>query len=94
MNRVIKNFENLPQEVRIAFIAHYKEGIEESIMRITKPDNSPLFVVPFETDSTHYLVKIASLQNAEEEHILDDEFLDEHNSDYLDLAEQEEDLID
>lgn len=93
MNRVIKNFENLPQDDRIAFVDRYKEGIEDSIMRITKPDNSQLFVVPFQTDSTYYLVKISSLQNAEEEHILDDEFLEGYDPDYLNLAEPDEDLI-
>jgi hypothetical protein len=77
MNRVIKSFEKLPSDVKLAFKIHYQGGVEDSITRITKPDNSSIFVVPFETEDTYYLVKMSSLVNADDEVIIEDDFLDD-----------------
>jgi hypothetical protein len=85
MNRVIKSFEKLPAEVKQAFKLHYQDGVEDSIARITKPDNSSIFVVPFETEDTHYLVKMSSLVNADDEYMLDEDLLDTDEATDIDL---------
>ena len=93
MNRVIKSFDKLPPEVKRAFKIHYQDGVEDYITRITKPDKSSIFVVPFETEDTFYLVKMSSLVNADNEIIIEDDFLDEDEPLELELPEQDEDEV-
>lgn len=87
MNRVIKNFENLPNEVKKGFTAFYEEGLEGAIMRITKPDKSIVFAVPYQTEDTYYLVKISSLAGVDEDFGLDEDFFNDFDSDTYEASD-------
>ena len=57
-NRII-SFDKLTDELKEQFAEEYPQpdGYEPYLKKIVKPDGSPLFVVPFETDDTVYMVK-------------------------------------
>lgn len=54
----IISYQNLSDDLQELFHEEYEEGYTDYIQRISKPDGSPLFVVPLETDDSYYLVKI------------------------------------
>ena len=57
-NRII-SFDKLTDELKEQFAEVYPqpEGYEPYLKKIIKPDGTPIFVVPFETDDTVYMVK-------------------------------------
>lgn len=54
----IISYHNLNDELLELFHEEYEEGYNDYIQKIVKPDGTPLFVVPLETDDNYYLVKI------------------------------------
>ncbi len=56
--RLIKSYQNLPEEARELFDLKYGEGYANAAQKITKPDGSLLYVVPLETDDAVYMVKV------------------------------------
>ncbi|MEE1096862.1 MAG: hypothetical protein U0K83_00880 [Bacteroidales bacterium] len=56
--RLIKSYQNLPEEARELFDIKYGEGYANAAQKITKPDGSLLYVVPLETDDAVYMVKV------------------------------------
>ena len=57
-NRII-SFDKLTDELKEQFAEVYPQpdGYEPYLKKIIKPDGTPIFVVPFETDDTVYMVK-------------------------------------
>lgn len=57
-NRII-SFDKLTDELKEQFAEVYPqpEGYEPYLKKIIKPDGTPIFVVPFETEDTVYMVK-------------------------------------
>ena len=57
-NRII-SFDKLTDELKEQFAEDYPQpdGYEPYLKKIIKPDGTPIFVVPFETDDTVYMVK-------------------------------------
>lgn len=57
-NRII-SFDKLTDELKEQFAEAYPQpdGYEPYLRKIIKPDGTPLFVVPFETPDTSYMVK-------------------------------------
>ena len=56
--RLIKSYQNLPEEARELFDVKYGEGYTNAAQKITKPDGSSIYVVPLETDDAVYMVKV------------------------------------
>lgn len=54
----IISYQNLSDELLELFHEEYEEGYSDYIQKIVKPDGTPLFVVPLETDDNYYLVKM------------------------------------
>ncbi|MBR1799216.1 MAG: hypothetical protein IJ761_04880 [Bacteroidales bacterium] len=54
---LIVSYKNLPEDIKAAFKANYPEGYRDYLQKIVKPNGEPIFVVPFETDDTSYMVK-------------------------------------
>ena len=57
-NRII-SFDKLTDELKEQFAEDYPQpdGYEPYLKKIIKPDGTPIFVVPFETEDTVYMVK-------------------------------------
>ena len=55
--KLIISHENLSEELRELFKEAYPEGHKDRMQKIIKPDGTPIFVVPLETDDTSYMVK-------------------------------------
>lgn len=56
--RLIKSYQNLPEEARELFDVKYGEGYANAAQKITKPDGSSIYVVPLETSDAVYMVKV------------------------------------
>ncbi len=56
--RLIKSYQNLPQDARTQFDTQYSEGYTEFAQKITKPDGTSIYVVPLETEDAVYMVKV------------------------------------
>lgn len=55
--KLIISNENLSDELRELFKEAYPEGHKDYIQKIVKPDGTPIFVVPLETEDTSYMIK-------------------------------------
>ena len=56
--RSIISYQNLPQEAIDLFEEKYGDGYADYTQKIVKPDGTPLYVVPLETDEAIYMVKV------------------------------------
>lgn len=56
--RVIISFNKLSSDLILQFSEAYPEGYASHIQKITKPSGEIIYVVPFETEDTIYMVKI------------------------------------
>jgi hypothetical protein len=56
--RLIISYHNLTKELLAAFNEMYPDGYTDFIQKIKKTDGSLMFVIPFETEDTSYMVKV------------------------------------
>jgi hypothetical protein len=101
--RVLKDFRNLPEEIREAIREKYPSGYMNDLITFTDKDKHIISALPYETEDVSYMIKMPSslhIDTEEEESIdrLDDisgseslENLDEEK--YL-IQEQEEEESD
>ena len=54
---LIVSYKNLTDDLKELFKEAYPEGYSDHITKFVKPNGEPIFVVPFETDDTSYMVK-------------------------------------
>ena len=54
---LIVSYKNLPDNLKDLFKEAYPEGYTNYITKFVKPNGEAIFVVPFETDDTAYMVK-------------------------------------
>lgn len=54
---LIVSYKNLSDDLKALFKEAYPDGYTDYIQRFTKPNGETIFVVPFETDDTAYMVK-------------------------------------
>jgi hypothetical protein len=54
---LIVSYKNLSDELREKFKEAYPEGYNDYMQRFVKPNGESIFVVPFETEDTCYMVK-------------------------------------
>ena len=54
---LIVSYKNLPDDIKKLFKEAYPEGHENYITKFVKPNGEAIFVVPFETEETAYMVK-------------------------------------
>lgn len=55
--KLMISYDNLSDELKELFKETYPEGHKEHMQKIVKPDGTPIFVVPMETEDTSYMVK-------------------------------------
>ena len=54
---LIVSYKNLSEELKALFKEAYPDGYSDYLQRFVKPNGETIFVVPFETDDTSYMVK-------------------------------------
>lgn len=54
---LIVSYKNLSEELKAAFKEAYPDGYERYLQRFTKPNGEVIFVVPFDTADTCYMIK-------------------------------------
>lgn len=54
---LIVSYKNLTDDIKELFKEAYPDGYSDHIQRFVKPNGESIFVVPFETDDTAYMVK-------------------------------------
>lgn len=54
---LIVSYKNLTDELKGLFKEAYPDGYDDYMQRFVKPNGETIFVVPFETDDTAYMVK-------------------------------------
>lgn len=54
---LIVSYKNLTDDLKELFKEAYPEGYSNYITKFTKPNGESIFIVPFETDDTAYMVK-------------------------------------
>lgn len=55
--KLIVSYKNLSEDLLEKFKEAYPEGYKDYIQKTIKPNGDPIFVVPFETEDTSYMVK-------------------------------------
>lgn len=56
-NNLIVSYKNLSDNLKEKFKEAYPEGYNDYLQKFVKPNGEAIFVVPFETDDTSYMVK-------------------------------------
>lgn len=82
--RIIKDYNQMPNELLMRMKTKYPYGYNEHLLRFTNAKGESISALPFETEEIYYLVKI---ENGGFYHLLDDE---DHIEDVDELAEAEE----
>jgi hypothetical protein len=58
--RVIKDFRNLPEEIREAIREKYPSGYINDLITFADKDKHIIFALPYETEEISYLIKMPS----------------------------------
>ncbi len=56
--RLIVSYDKLPEADKELFEEKYEDGFMDYVKTVTRPDGTPMFVVPLETETSIYMVKI------------------------------------
>ncbi len=56
--RLIISYDKLPEKDKELFEETYSEDLMDHVQTVTRPDGTPMFVVPLETDENVYMVKL------------------------------------
>ncbi len=94
--RIIKNFENLDQEIQEQIKLAYPAGFEDHLVSYRDKDNVEKKALPFETEEKYYLVRM-TVKEAQQIIIDDDDyddegFLKEESKDTFDEKYTDEDM--
>ena len=88
---LIVSYKNLTDDLKELFKEAYPDGYSNYITKFTKPNGEPIFVVPFETDDTAYMVKfdvkIDTLGEDLDKALFDDDSDDAKDDEFAPLSE-------
>lgn len=88
---LIVSYKNLPDDLKEKFKEAYPEGYSDYITRFTKPNGDAIFVVPFDTPDTAYMVKfdvkIDSLGQDLDKALFDDDEPEGKDEEFAPLSE-------
>lgn len=88
---LIVSYKNLTDDLKEKFKEAYPEGYSNYITRFVKPTGEPIFVVPFETADTAYMVKfdvkIDTLGEDLDKALFDDDGVDAKEDEFAPLSE-------
>ncbi|MDR1006335.1 MAG: hypothetical protein LBL74_05680 [Bacteroidales bacterium] len=83
---LIISYNNLSEDLQSRFSELYNAGYADIVQKITKPNGSVIFVVPFETEDISYMVKVDVK--------IDDKLSDDEFEKDLFNVEEDDDSID
>lgn len=75
--KVIKDYKNLPEEIREAIKEKYPQGFVHHIITFFNKDKQLISALPYETEEISYLIKMPSTLHLEERDTDSEENLDE-----------------
>lgn len=88
---LIVSYKNLPDDIKSLFKEAYPEGYNNYITKFVKPNGEAIFVVPFETEDTAYMikfdVKIDTLGEDLDKALFDDDGDDGKEDEFAPLSE-------
>lgn len=88
---LIVSYKNLPDNLKELFKEAYPEGYENFITKFVKPNGEAIYVVPFETEDTAYMVKfdvkIDTLGEDLDKALFDDDEEEEKDETFAPLSE-------
>lgn len=88
---LIVSYKNLTDDLKELFKEAYPEGYNNYLQKYVKPNGEAIFVVPFETDDTAYMVKfevkIDTLGEDLEKALFDDDDVDTKEEEFAPLSE-------
>ena len=64
--KVIKDYKNLPEEIREAIREEYPQGFVNNIITFFNKDKQLISALPYETDEISYLIKMPSTLHLDE----------------------------
>lgn len=92
--KVIKDYKNLPDEIREAIRAKYPQGYVHHIITFFNQDKQLISALPYETEEISYLIKMpSSLHLGEDEEDTDNEMEDFQGDESLEDLDEEKYLI-
>jgi hypothetical protein len=95
--RIIKNYNQLPEEIILLVKEKYPEGYEDSLITFQMPDGNLASALPLETDEVYYLIKMPTNSIPAEDDDLDssepatDEFESLENLQIADDSDEDDD---
>ncbi|MBR1769789.1 MAG: hypothetical protein IJ748_04950 [Bacteroidales bacterium] len=90
--RLIVSYKNLPETDMNLFNTQYAEGYMDFIQKIERPDGTPMFLVPLETEEIMYMVKVdVRVDEHLSEEDFDKEVFDSKSTDDLDSLDSGKD---
>ncbi len=88
--RIIISYPNLTPELLDAFREHYPTGYSEAMIRVDKPTGDFFYVVPLETATISYLVKVDVKIDTKPEEELEKDYYDTEEDESGDIAGAEQ----
>jgi len=93
--RVIKNIDNISDEVKEAIREKYPDGWQNVVMRVNKADNTFFHAITVDTEDTSYMIKVnVKVDSIEELERLENQDDDHDHDDEDTIAGGEEDIKD
>lgn len=88
---LIVSYKNLTDDLKEKFKEAYPEGYNNYLQKFVKPNGEAIFVVPFETDDTAYMVKfevkIDTLSDDLDKALFDDDDVEAKEEEFAPLSE-------
>lgn len=95
MKRIIKNINNISDEVKEAVLEKYPDGWEDVVMRIDKPDKSFFHAITVDTEDSSYMIKVdVEVDSIEQLERLESQDDDQGHNDDDTIAGGEEEIKD
>lgn len=76
--RIVKDYENLPEEVTNQVKVEYPEGFSQNLITYTNSEGKIVSALPFDTEEIYYLIRMTE-EEAEKIIEEDDDYDDEGN---------------
>jgi hypothetical protein len=93
--RVIKNIDNISDEIKEAIREKYPDGWQNVVMRVNKADKTFFHAITVDTDDTSYMIKVnVKVDSIEELERLENQDDDNQDDDDETIAGGEEDIQD
>lgn len=92
--RIVKDYDNLPEEIVIRLKAEYPYGFAQHLISYTNKDGQKVSALPYDTEEIYYLIRM-TISEAEEIIQADEDYDEEGNlRDDFSLGEELDNIAD